>query len=70
MIVVSARNYLNLPLKKQRVPWWLSEAMQVLMQTATAVVENSQSTLSVPVPLILDSVSQRSYITDKLAKGL
>ena len=48
----------------------VASSNQVLMQTATAVVENSQGTSSVSVRLILDSGSQRSYITDKLAKGL
>lgn len=43
---------------------------QVLMQTATTMVKNPQRDLSVSVHLILDSGSQRSYITEKLAKGL
>ena len=43
---------------------------QVLMQTATAVVKNPQNDPSVSVHLILDSGSQRPYITENLAKGL
>ena len=37
----------------------VASSNQVLMQTATVVVENSQGTSSVPVCLILDSGSQR-----------
>ena len=45
-------------------------ANQVVMQTATTTVKNPQDDSSVSVRLILDSGSQRSYITEKLAKGL
>ena len=43
---------------------------QVLMQTATVTVRNTKDNSSVSVHLILDSGSQRSYITESLAKGL
>ena len=43
---------------------------QVLMQTATVTVRNTKDNSSVSVRLILDSGSQRSYITESLAKGL
>ena len=48
----------------------MASSNQVLMQTATVVVKNSQGNSSVSVRLILDSGSQRSYITESLAKGL
>ena len=40
------------------------------MQTATVTVRNTKDNSSVSVRLILDSGSQRSYITESLAKGL
>ena len=43
---------------------------QVLMQTATVTVQNTEDNFSIPVRLILDTDSQRSYITENLAKGL
>lgn len=43
---------------------------QVLMQTANAIVKNTQDGSSLSVRLILDSGSQRSYVTESLAKGL
>ena len=45
-------------------------ANQVLMQTATMTVKNPQDSSTVSVCLTLDSESQQSYITEKLAKGL
>jgi len=42
----------------------------VLMQTATTTVKNVQGSSSMPVRLILDSGSQRTYVTEKLAKEL
>ena len=48
----------------------MASSNQVLMQTATVVVKNSQGNSSVSVRLILDSGSQSSYITKSLAKGL
>ena len=44
----------------------MASSNQVLMQTATAVVKNVKSVSSVS---ILDSESQRSYITENLVKG-
>jgi len=41
---------------------------QVLMQTETTLIRNTQGDSSASVDLILDSGSQRSYITEKLAK--
>ena len=43
---------------------------QILMQTATVTVRNTKDNSSVSVCLILDPGSQRSYITESLAKGL
>ena len=43
---------------------------QVLMQTATVIVRNTKDNSLVSVHLILDSGSQRSHITESLAKGL
>ena len=40
------------------------------MQTATTTVRILQDNSAVSIRLILDSGSQRSYITEKLAKGL
>ena len=40
----------------------------VLMQTATTTVKNIQGSSSRPVCLILDSGSQRTYVTERLAK--
>ena len=42
----------------------------VLMQTATTTVKNVQGSSSMPVRLILDSGSQRTYVTEKLAKEI
>ncbi|XP_065899645.1 uncharacterized protein [Dysidea avara] len=42
----------------------------VLMQTATATVKSVQRGSSMPVRLILDSGSQRTYVTDKLTKEI
>ena len=47
-----------------------STKINVLMQTATIVVKNMQSESSSTVRLILDSGSQRTYITDRLAKEM
>ena len=43
---------------------------QVLMQTATATVRNTPGNKSIPIRIILDSGSQRTYITEKLAESL
>jgi len=43
---------------------------QVLIQTATATVLNTPGNKSTPIRMILDSGSQRTYITEKLAKNL
>ena len=43
---------------------------QVLMQTATVTVKNKRHNSTASVRLVLDSGSQRSYITEKLAKVL
>ena len=43
---------------------------QVLMQTATAAIVNSPSNQPTYVRMILDSGSQRTYITEKLAENL
>jgi len=43
---------------------------QVLMQTATTTVTNNPHNKSTCVRMILDSGSQRTYITEKLAKTL
>jgi len=43
---------------------------QVLMQTATVTVRNRKQSSSTSVRLILDSGSQRPYITEKLANVL
>ena len=40
------------------------------MQTATTTVKSTQGSSSMPVRLILDSGSQRTYVTEKLAKEL
>jgi len=42
----------------------------VLMQTITTTVKSTQGSSSKPVRLILDSGSQRTYVTEKLAKEL
>ena len=38
------------------------------MQTATTTVKNIQGSSSRPIRLILDSGSQRTYVTERLAK--
>ena len=43
---------------------------QVLMQTAIATIKNTSSNASTSTRLILDSGSQRTYITERLAKDL
>ena len=43
---------------------------QVLMQTATSTVKNIAGNSSTPVRMILDSGSQRTYITENMAKDL
>ena len=43
---------------------------QVLMQTATTTALNMSSDHSIPVRMILDLGSQRTYITHKLAENL
>ena len=43
---------------------------QVLMQTASTTALNTSGDQSVPVRMILDSGSQRTYITQKLAESL
>ena len=48
----------------------IASTNQVLMQTATVTVKNRKHNLSASVRLVLDSGSQRSYITEKLAKVL
>jgi len=48
----------------------IASTNQVLMQTATVTVKNRKHSSSTSVRLILDSGSQRSYITQKLAKEL
>ena len=42
----------------------------VLMQTATATISDTSGNQSMPIRMILDSGSQRSYIMEKLAKNL
>lgn len=42
----------------------------VLMQTATTVIKNMEGNLSRPVRVILDSGSQRTYVTERLAKDI
>ena len=42
----------------------------VFMQTATATVTSTLSNQSMPVRMILDSGSQRTYVTEKLANNL
>ena len=42
----------------------------VLMQTATATISDTSGNQSMPIRMILDSGSQRTYITEKLAKNL
>ena len=46
----------------------MASSSHILMQTATVVVKNSQSDASEKIRLILDSGSQRSYITESVAK--
>ena len=43
---------------------------QVLMQTATTTVGRNPENQSISVRIILDSGSQRTYITEKLAENL
>ena len=42
----------------------------VLMQRATKVIKNMEGNLSRPVRLILDSGSQQTYVTERLAKDI
>ena len=42
----------------------------VLMQTATTVIKNTEGNLSRPVHVILDSGSQRTYVTERIAKDI
>ena len=42
----------------------------VLMQTATATISDTSGNQSMPIRMILDSGSQRTYVTEKLAKNL
>lgn len=48
----------------------LSSDKQVLMQTATVEVENLQKSRKVTTRLLLDTGSQRTYITNELAEKL
>ena len=48
----------------------LASDSQVQMQTATSMVKNVSGSSSISVRIILDSGSQRTYITEKLAKDL
>ena len=48
----------------------LTSSNQVLMQTALSTVKNISGNTSLTVRIILDSGSQRTYITEKLAKEL
>lgn len=48
----------------------MTSGNQVQMQTATFVVKNLSGTSSASVCMILDSGSQRTYVTKKLAKNL
>ena len=48
----------------------LSSGSQVQMQTATSVVTNSSGSPLVSVHIMLDSGSQRTYVTENLAKYL
>ena len=48
----------------------LTSGSQVQMQTATSIVKNLSGSSSTSVRLILDSGSQRTYVTEKLAKDL
>ena len=48
----------------------LTSTNQVLMQTATAPIKNIPGDVSLTVRIILDSGSQRTYVTEKLAKDL
>ena len=48
----------------------LSSDEQVLMQTATVEVENLQKSRKVTTRLLLDTGSQRTYITNELAEKL
>ena len=48
----------------------LTPTNQVLMQMATALIKNIPGDISLTVHIILDSGSQRTYVTEKLAKDL
>ena len=48
----------------------LSSGSQVQMQTATSVVTNSLGSPLVSVRIMLDSGSQRTYVTESLARNL
>ena len=48
----------------------LTSSNQVQMQTATSMVKNLSGSSSASVRMILDSGSQRTYVTEKLAKNL
>ena len=48
----------------------MASSHHVLMQTATATVKNVSGSSSASVRMILDSGSQRTYVTEKLARDL
>ena len=48
----------------------LTSSNQVLMQTATCTIKSISGESSLSVRMILDSGSQRTYVTEKLAKNL
>ena len=48
----------------------IASTNQVLMQTAIVTVKNRKHNSSASVRLVLDSGSQKSYITEKLSKVL
>ena len=48
----------------------LTSGSQVQMQTATSTIKNLSGSSSTSVRLILDSGSQKTYVTEKLAKDL
>ena len=48
----------------------LTSTNQVLMQTATSTIWNTSGDKSLKVRMILDSGSQRTYVTERLAKDL
>ena len=48
----------------------LTSSNQVLMQTATSIIQNTSDDKSLRVRTILDSGSQRTYVTERLVKDL